>query len=111
MIIDCHGHYTTEPAQLTRFRQAQLAALEGGTAAPELEAISDDEVRESVEGNQLRVLRERAADVLEAARAREKRETGIRERYRSGELGLDMNKMREPLAAKGLTYVEQEPPR
>jgi 4-hydroxy-4-methyl-2-oxoglutarate aldolase len=57
------------------------------------------------------VPRERAADVLEAARAREKRETGIRERYRSGELGLDMNKMREPLAAKGLTYVEQEPPR
>ena len=33
MIIDCHGHYTTEPAQLTRFRQAQLAALDGGTGA------------------------------------------------------------------------------
>ncbi|MDP9430829.1 MAG: 4-carboxy-4-hydroxy-2-oxoadipate aldolase/oxaloacetate decarboxylase [Actinomycetota bacterium] len=57
------------------------------------------------------VPRERAADVLEAARAREKREAGIRERYRNGELGLDMNSMREPLAAKGLTYVEQEPPR
>ena len=57
------------------------------------------------------VPRERAADVLEAARARETRETRIRERYRAGELGLDMNGMREPLAAKGLTYVEQEPPR
>jgi 4-hydroxy-4-methyl-2-oxoglutarate aldolase len=57
------------------------------------------------------VPRERAADVLEAARAREQRETRIRERYRNGELGLDMNSMREPLAAKGLTYVEQEPPR
>jgi 4-hydroxy-4-methyl-2-oxoglutarate aldolase len=57
------------------------------------------------------VPRERAADVLEAALAREKRETGIRERYRNGELGLDMNDMRGPLAAKGLTYVEQEPPR
>jgi 4-hydroxy-4-methyl-2-oxoglutarate aldolase len=57
------------------------------------------------------VPRDRAADVLEAARAREQRETGIRERYRNGELGIDMNKMREPLAAKGLTYVEQEPPR
>jgi 4-hydroxy-4-methyl-2-oxoglutarate aldolase len=55
------------------------------------------------------VPRERAADVLEAARAREQRETRIRERYRNGELGLDMNSMREPLAAKGLTYVEQEP--
>jgi 4-hydroxy-4-methyl-2-oxoglutarate aldolase len=57
------------------------------------------------------VPRERAADVLGAARAREQRETRIRERYRDGELGLDMNSMREPLAAKGLTYVEQEPPR
>ncbi|WP_244523895.1 4-carboxy-4-hydroxy-2-oxoadipate aldolase/oxaloacetate decarboxylase [Blastococcus sp. DSM 46786] len=57
------------------------------------------------------VPRERAADVLAAARAREQREAGIRERYRAGQLGLDMNGMREPLAAKGLTYVEQEPPR
>jgi 4-hydroxy-4-methyl-2-oxoglutarate aldolase len=57
------------------------------------------------------VPRERAADVLEAARAREQREAGIRERYRNGELGIDMNSMRGPLAAKGLTYVEQEPPR
>jgi 4-hydroxy-4-methyl-2-oxoglutarate aldolase len=57
------------------------------------------------------VPQERAADVLQAALAREKREALIRERYRNGELGLDMNSMREPLAAKGLTYVEQEPPR
>ncbi|MFP5336476.1 MAG: amidohydrolase family protein [Actinomycetes bacterium] len=64
MIIDCHGHYTTEPAQVKRFRQAQLAALDGGGAAPSLEAISDDEVRESVEANQLRVLRERGGDLM-----------------------------------------------
>jgi 4-hydroxy-4-methyl-2-oxoglutarate aldolase len=57
------------------------------------------------------VPRNRAADVLEAARARETREAGIRERYRAGELGLDMNDMRPRLAEKGLTYVEQEPPR
>jgi 4-hydroxy-4-methyl-2-oxoglutarate aldolase len=57
------------------------------------------------------VPRGRAADVLEAARARETREAGIRERYRAGELGLDMNDMRPRLAEKGLTYVEQEPPR
>ena len=31
--------------------------------------------------------------------------------YRAGELGLDMNDMRPRLAAKGLTYVEQEPDR
>ena len=27
MIIDCHGHYTTAPAQLGEFREAQKAAL------------------------------------------------------------------------------------
>jgi 4-oxalmesaconate hydratase len=64
VIIDVHGHYTTEPAQLKQFRRAQLAALDGGAAAPQLAAISDDEVRESVEKNQLRVLRERGGDVM-----------------------------------------------
>lgn len=64
MIIDCHGHYTTAPAQLQRFRDAQLAALESGSAAPQLESISDDELRDSVEGNQLRILRERGGDVM-----------------------------------------------
>lgn len=65
MIIDVHGHYTTEPAQLARFRAAQLAALDGdGAAAAELGSISDDELRETVEPNQLRVLRERGGDVL-----------------------------------------------
>ena len=57
------------------------------------------------------VPRGRAAAVLEAARAREAREARIRERYRAGELGLDMNDMRPRLAEKGLTYVAQEPPR
>ncbi|MFJ6359201.1 amidohydrolase family protein [Pseudarthrobacter oxydans] len=59
MIIDIHGHYTTEPAQLFDFRKAQLT---GENAA--LPAISDDEVRESVELNQLRVLRERGGDLM-----------------------------------------------
>src|SRR5687768_9310218 len=57
------------------------------------------------------VPRGRAQAVVDAALAREKREEGIRERYRAGELGLDMNDMRPRLAAKGLTYVEQEPDR
>ena len=64
MIIDCHGHYTTEPSQLQRFRTAQLAALENGDPAPQLESISDDEIRESVEKNQLRILRERGGDLM-----------------------------------------------
>jgi 4-hydroxy-4-methyl-2-oxoglutarate aldolase len=54
------------------------------------------------------VPRGRARQVLDASRAREQREAGIRDRYRKGELGLDMNDMRPKLAAKGLTYIDQE---
>jgi 4-oxalmesaconate hydratase len=64
MIIDCHGHYTTAPAALTQFRDAQLARLTDpslpGPAAPE---ISDDEIRQTIEGNQLRIARERGTDL------------------------------------------------
>ncbi|MFF2297904.1 amidohydrolase family protein [Arthrobacter sp. NPDC058127] len=59
MIIDIHGHYTTEPVQLFAFRKAQLSD-ENATLA----AISDDELRESVEPNQLRVLKERGGDLM-----------------------------------------------
>ncbi|MFJ9536008.1 4-carboxy-4-hydroxy-2-oxoadipate aldolase/oxaloacetate decarboxylase [Streptomyces sp. NPDC101225] len=50
-----------------------------------------------------------AATVLAASRAREEREAAVRKRYADGELSLDINGMRERLAAKGLTYVDQEP--
>lgn len=50
------------------------------------------------------VPRDDAGTVLEATEAREQREARIRERYRKGELGLDMNNMRDPLAKKGLIY-------
>jgi 4-hydroxy-4-methyl-2-oxoglutarate aldolase len=52
------------------------------------------------------VRREVAADVLKKSKAREERETRSRRRYRNGELGLDVNDMRERLARKGLTYVD-----
>lgn len=55
----------------------------------------------------VRVERPEAKRVLELSEAREQREARIRERYRNGELGLDMNNMREPLAKKGLKYIEQ----
>jgi 4-oxalmesaconate hydratase len=63
VIIDCHGHYTTAPAAHTDWRKQQLAAFGEGRAAPPYPAISDDEIRESIEGNQLRLLRERGADM------------------------------------------------
>ena len=63
MIIDCHGHYTTAPEAHTAWREAQVAAYRAGTAAPAYPSISDDEIRETIEQNQLRLLRERGADL------------------------------------------------
>lgn len=51
------------------------------------------------------VPREKAAEVAKAAKAREANEADKRARLAAGELGLDMYKMREKLAAMGLKYV------
>jgi 4-oxalmesaconate hydratase len=65
MIIDIHGHYTSEPAQLADFRADQLRRLlDPSMPASRLEEISDEEIRQSIEGNQLRVLRERGVDLM-----------------------------------------------
>ncbi|MGH8294914.1 MAG: amidohydrolase family protein [Steroidobacteraceae bacterium] len=64
MIIDCHGHYTTAPAAHQRFRDAQVARLKNpGASPPAPERISDDEIRESIETNQLRLQRLRGSDL------------------------------------------------
>ncbi len=63
MIIDCHGHYTTAPEPHNLWRRAQVAAFDANVAAPRYPTISDDEIAESIEGNQLRILRERGADM------------------------------------------------
>lgn len=65
MIIDCHGHYTTEPAKLQIFRDKQLAGLADKSRRPLTTnlGITDDEIRSSVEGAQLRLQKERGTDV------------------------------------------------
>ncbi len=64
LIIDCHGHYTTSPGELQVFRDDQLAHFDDASKPlPRLAAISDDAIRESIEANQLKLLRQRGADM------------------------------------------------
>lgn len=64
MIIDCHGHYTTAPEPHQDFRQQQLAHYEDSSLpAPQTARITDDQIRESIENNQLKLQRERGADL------------------------------------------------
>ncbi len=64
MIIDCHGHYTTAPAQHDGFRAAQVARLDDSSLpAAVYDEIGDDEIRESIEANQLKLQQERGGDL------------------------------------------------
>jgi 4-oxalmesaconate hydratase len=63
LVIDCHGHYTTAPQAHTDWREAQISAFKAGTPAPPYPDISDAEIIKTIEGNQLRLIRERGADI------------------------------------------------
>jgi len=65
MIIDCHGHYTTAPKALEEFRKRQIEGLKDPALSPAKGslAISDDQLRESIEGAQLKLQRERGTDL------------------------------------------------
>ena len=64
MIIDCHGHYTTAPDPHQDYRATQMARLQDPSLPePQGAIISDDQIRESIELNQLKLLRERGADM------------------------------------------------
>ena len=66
MIIDCHGHYTTAPDELGEYRDAQKAELEKDPLAPGskgLVDISDQQIRDSLEGNQLKLQADRGTDL------------------------------------------------
>ncbi len=65
MIIDCHGHYTTAPKALEDWRRRQIDHLNSPQLGPKVAElkISDDELRETIEGNQLRLMRARGSDL------------------------------------------------
>ena len=65
MIIDCHGHYTTAPKSLENWRNQQIAGIKDPAMMPKVAdlKISDDELRESIEQNQLRLMKERGSDL------------------------------------------------
>jgi len=61
MIIDCHGHFTTVPKSLSAWRDRQLA---GQDVSPRELRMSDDELRDALEGTQVQQLRERGIDLM-----------------------------------------------
>ena len=65
MIIDCHGHYTTEPGQLGVFRDKQLAGLADVNRRPTSDnlGITDDQIRATIEGAQRKQQKERGTDL------------------------------------------------
>lgn len=65
MIIDIHGHYTTAPAALEAWRKKQIEAITNPSAMPRASdlKISDDELRETIESNQLKKMNERGLDM------------------------------------------------
>lgn len=66
MIIDCHGHYTTTPKGVADYRENQKEQLKVNpdyVGEKGAFAVSDDEIRESIENNQLRLQKERGTDL------------------------------------------------
>ncbi len=64
LIIDCHGHHTVAPQAHLDYREAQKARLKNPSLPrPDRAHISDDEIREGIEANQLKLLKQRGADM------------------------------------------------
>ena len=67
MVIDIHGHYTTAPKALEEWRKKQIASIDHPALAESLRVsdlqISDDDIRETIEANQLKFMNERGVDV------------------------------------------------
>lgn len=65
MVIDIHGHYTTAPAALEAWRKRQIEGIKNPSLMPKVSElkIGDDDIRESIESNQLKKMNERGLDL------------------------------------------------
>ena len=66
MIIDCHGHYTTAPSELGDYRDQQKAELKNDPMFQTTKGIlniTDDQIRDSIKNNQLKLQQERGTDL------------------------------------------------
>ena len=97
MIIDCHGHFTTEPPEFLAFRKAQIAFAEGRqTEKPAYRDIDDAALRDAIENNQLRLQRERgSAMTIISPRA-----SGMGHHVGSAEINMEWSRLSNDLIAR-----------
>jgi len=65
VIIDVHGHYTTAPQALAEWRKRQIAGINEPSQKPRASdlLITDAEIRETIEENQLAQMKRRGSDL------------------------------------------------
>jgi len=97
MIIDIHGHYTTEPQQLLAFRDKQLAGLADAMRKPATNelGITDEELVKSVQP-QLRNQKERGSDLTIFS----PRAAGMAHHVGTEETGIVWSRMSNDLIAR-----------
>jgi 4-oxalmesaconate hydratase len=66
LIIDVHGHYTTAPKALEDWRNRQIAGIKDPSVEPKASdlKISDDQIKKTLEDNQLKHMKERGLDLV-----------------------------------------------
>jgi len=97
MIIDIHGHYTTEPQQLLAFRDKQLAGLADAMRKPATNelGITDEELVKSVQP-QLRNQKDRGSDLTIFS----PRAAGMAHHVGTEETGIVWSRMSNDLIAR-----------
>lgn len=66
MIIDCHGHYTTAPKELTDYREQQKKELLIDALFDHKKGVidvTDEQLKNSIKNNQLKLQQERGSDL------------------------------------------------